>query len=154
MLNETAITQTLLNGTTVSSIVVPVASIVMTGITAIFTGIITFSVAYMSMKYNAKSVFIQANKDKVNEQVIKLADAARRNKIKEINSIMDSGDNFYIPEHLKKKIKREIKKELNPNSFEKLYRKKDELFFRYLKKEEFPCLYDRILSIINKYISP
>jgi hypothetical protein len=142
MLNETNVTLALLTENTISKIVVPTASIFVSGY-----------VAYMSMKYNARNIFIDANKEKINDAIMKLAEKAKRGKVDEINEILNSDSGIYIPHSLNKKIKREIKKETSSNLFYKSLRKKDELL-RYFKKEEEPSLGNRILNLINKYISP
>lgn len=141
MLNETNVTLALLTENTISKIFVPTASICVSGY-----------VAYMSMKYNARNIFIDANKEKINDAIMKLAEKAKRGKVDEINEILNSDSGIYIPHSLNKKIKREIKKETSSNLFYKSLRKKDELL-RYFKKEE-PSLGNRILNLINKYISP
>lgn len=65
---------------------------------------------------------------------------------------MDSKDGVYIPIDLKKKIRKEMKKEDPQNLFYKFLRSKDELFAS-LRKQDYPHISERILNIINKYLS-
>lgn len=68
MLNET-LTQTLLNETAVSGIIVPTIAIIMSGLVAIFSGVVTIFVTFLSIKYNARNLFIQANKEKIYDSI-------------------------------------------------------------------------------------
>jgi hypothetical protein len=151
MLNETTVIQTLSNESNVvqtfSGIVVPTVAIVM-------SAIVTIYVAYMSIKFNTKSVFVLANKDKMNQQIIMLGVAARSGKIDKIEEVLNSRDNYYIPDDLKKKIKIEMEKENSPwYSFYGLLKWKDKTI-KYFENKKYPPLHERILKIINKYLSP
>ena len=140
MLNQTIVIQTLPED------LVPIVSVVITAIVSVL-------VTYISIKNNTKTIFIQANKDKINEKILELAKGARRDKLEEITEAMNSKDNYYIPEDLKIKISKEIKKENPPNFYYKILKNKDKLL-KYLRNEKYPDLCERILSIINRYISP
>jgi hypothetical protein len=157
MLNDTFVLKTLLNETTVtqtmSGIVVPIVAILMTGIVAIFSGVITVFVTRMSIKHNEKILFINTYKEKMNEAILKISVKAGRGEIFEINEFIDSEEGVYIPKDLKKKIRKEIRKEINPNFFDKILMKIDELH-KHLRKEKYTNSSDRILSILNEYISP
>ena len=136
MLNQTIVIQT------PSEDLVPIVSVVITAIVSVL-------VTYISIKNNTKTIFIQANKDKINEKILELAQGARRGKLDEITEVVNSKDNYYIPEDLKKKISKEIKKENPPNFYYKILKNKDQLLKR-LRNEKYPDLYERILSIINR----
>jgi hypothetical protein len=141
MLNETIIIQVPSGGT------VPLLSVIV-------TGIVTITITYITIRNNTKMIFIQANKDKINEKIIELADVAKTGNVEDIEKVIDGEDNYYIPEDLKKKIKREIKKE-KPHwfSFYALLKLKD-MLIRYFENEKYQLLHERILKIINKYLSP
>lgn len=144
MLNETVVLQTPSDNT------VPIAALVVSGVVTI---LVSFLTTYISLKNNNRTVFIQANKDKINEIILQLAEGARRGKLGEIEDTLNSKFNYYIPEDLKKEIKREINKEKSQSLYCKILRGKDKLQ-NYLMRNNSPTLCDRILRMINKYISP
>jgi|GEM_PF-5756438 len=127
--------------------IVPMVSVVITAIVSIL-------VTYITITNNTKTIFILENKDKINSIILELAKGARREKLDEINNVLNSKDNYYIPNDLKKKIKREIEIENSQwYSFYGLLKWKAKTI-KYFENEEYPPVEERILKIINKYLSP
>lgn len=141
MLNETV--------DTISKIVLPSMAILVSGFVTIF-------VTFISIKYNAKNIYVQANQQKIGESIEKLAEKARRGQIEEIQKFLNSAESIYIPNDLKRKIRKEIMKEIgkdeNPSFCEDA--KQKSIMLSTSKKEEFTELHERVLNIISEYISP
>lgn len=125
MLNQSIIIQT------PAEDIVPMVSVVITAIVSIL-------VTYITITNNTKTIFILENKDKINSIILELAQGARREKLDEINNVLNSKDNYYIPNNLKKKIKREIEIENSQwYSFYGLLKWKDKTI-KYFENEEYP----------------
>ncbi|WP_440944823.1 hypothetical protein ACSAZL_11685 [Methanosarcina sp. T3] len=130
-----------------------VSKIVVPSMPIFITGIITIFVTYLSLKYNARNIYIMANQAKIGESIEKLAEIARRGQKEEIQNFLDSTKSIYIPNKLKKKIRKEIKR-TDQNFIQHHYWEIKSELFKNKKKKELPKLHERILDVINEYISP
>lgn len=102
---------------------IPIFSILITGCVTVFT-------VYYTIKNNARNIFIQANKTKIEETIDILSKLIVRGQNNEILDFLNSSDGIYIPE----KIKSEI---------------------RIYAKEKFDAdIQNKMLDSISKYITP
>lgn len=118
MLNETNITidvaRILINSPSetndilkiVAQIGIPIFSILIAGIVTGFT-------AYYTIKNNARNIFIQANKTKIEETIKELSKLIDRGQNSEILGFLNSSDGIYIPEKIKSEIRIYAKEEIN-----------------------------------------
>lgn len=118
MLNETNITidvaRILINSPSetndilkiVAQIGIPIFSILIAGIVTGFT-------AYYTIKNNARNIFIQANKTKIEETIKELSKLIDRGQNSEILGFLNSSNGIYIPEKIKSEIRIYAKEEIN-----------------------------------------
>ena len=118
MLNETNITidvaRILINSPSetndilkiVAQLGIPIFSILIAGIVTGFT-------AYYTIKNNARNIFIQANKTKIEETIKELSKLIDRGQNSEILGFLNSSDGIYIPEKIKSEIRIYAKEEIN-----------------------------------------
>lgn len=131
MLNETNITvdvaNVLINSKTesfdllslISQLIIPFISVVVTGY-----------IAYYTIKNNARTIFIQANQIKINDAILNLAKKIERGEPSEIMEFLNSNEGIYIPEPLKKELRKDCSNKIDST---------------YIGK---------MLDKISKYISP
>lgn len=135
MLNETNITidvaRILINSPSetndilkiVAQIGIPIFSILIAGIVTGFT-------AYYTIKNNARNIFIQANKTKIEEAIKELSKLIDRGQNHEILNFLNSTDGIYIPEQIKSEIRTYAKGKIDAN------------------------IQNKMLDSISKYITP
>jgi hypothetical protein len=105
MLNETNITiinidvarvlvssQTETN--TIKEIIIPLASVLITGL-----------IAYYTIKYNAKNIFIQSNEEKIKSSIENLAKRIERGQNTEILAFLNTSEGIYVPAQIKSEIR-------------------------------------------------
>lgn len=135
MLNETNITidvaSILINSPSetndilkiIAQFAIPIFSILITGIVTGFT-------AYYTIKNNARNIFIQANKTKIEETIKELSEFIVRGQNHEILNFLNSSDGIYIPEQIKSEIRIYAKEKIDTD------------------------IQNKMLDSISKYINP
>ena len=96
----------------------------------IFSILITGFIAYYTIKNNARNIFIQANKTKIEETIVELSKIIDRGQNDEILNFLNSSDGIYIPKQIKSKIR------------------------IYAKEKIDTYIQNKMLDSISKYIAP
>lgn len=109
MLNETNITiinidvaRVLVNSQTETNTIVKVVKEIILPLASVF---VTGFVAYYTIKYNAKNMFIQANQEKIKNSIDNLAGIIKRGQKEEILDFLDSKKGIYVPASIKSEIR-------------------------------------------------
>ena len=90
----------------------------------------TVYIAYYSMKYTARNIFIEANKDKINQALMDLIKSIKTGNSDEIIKFLNSSEGIYIPAPLKTKIRKKSSvKEINQEQINKMV---DEISKKYI----------------------
>lgn len=99
-------------------------------LTPVISILATVYIAYYSMQYTARNIFIEANKDKINQAITDLIKTVKTGKSDEIIKFLDSSEGIYIPASLKAKIrKKSSAKGINQKQINQLV---DEISKKYI----------------------
>ena len=121
MLNETNITiinidiaRVLVNSQTetntiMKEIIIPLASVLMAGF-----------VAYYTIKYTARNIFIQANEEKIKNSIENLAKTIERGQNTEILDFLNTSAGIYVPAPIKSEIRMYAKENIDEGKKNKM----------------------------------
>lgn len=97
------------NANVLKEIIIPLASVFVTGF-----------IAYYTIKYNARNIFIQANEEKIKNSIENLAKKIERGQRDEILDFLNTREGIYVPEPIKSDIRKYAKEVIDEDNKNKM----------------------------------
>ena len=124
MLNETNITiinidvaRVLVNSQTEANTIVKIVKEIILPLASVF---VTGFVAYYTIKYNARNIFIQANEEKIKNSIDDLARIIERGQSEEILGFLNTKAGIYVPAQIKSEIRMYAKESIDVDTKNKM----------------------------------